>query len=105
MDCVLDSGCVFDPVAHVYLFLHLHLLCCQRLNFVLLCSAIHFPASAIYISSLLYSLRGRLMSGILKGRVVVHQKACTSGDIYMLATKKVHVRKITFGKVASMGWR
>ena len=25
MDCVLDSGCVFDPVAHVYLFLHLHL--------------------------------------------------------------------------------
>ena len=67
MDCALDSGCVFDPVAHVYLFLHLHLAAllpevelCPSLLSALLYSTFHFPASAIYISNMLYSLRRQL---------------------------------------------
>ena len=68
MDSALDSGCVFDPVAHVYLFLRLHL--AAPLPELELCPSFHLVCHLHF-----YSLRAQLerpVSGRLEGRGV-HQ--------------------------------
>ena len=74
MDSALDSGCVFDPVAHVYLFLRLHL--AAPLPELELCPSFHLVCHLHF-----YSLRAQLerpVSGILEWRGV-HQEAGTWG--------------------------
>ena len=97
MDCVLDSGCVFDPVARVYLFLHLHL--AALLPEVELCPSL--PCSALLCHPLPCQCHIHLWSALQsKGAPHVWDTRATGGTSeglymggnYMLARKKVRVR-------------